>query len=53
MLAVAACVLAAEVEGHKDAEDKGHGLGGDEGAVARVIHGLILGAVEEAGDDAS
>lgn len=53
MLAVAARVLAAEVEGHEDAEDQGHGLGGDEGAVARVVHGLVLGDVEEAGDDAA
>jgi hypothetical protein len=47
---VAAGVLAAEVEGHEDAESAAHGGGTDESPVAGAVVGGIVLAVDKARD---
>jgi len=51
--AVAACILAAEVEGHENAKEGAHGQRAHQGAVARAEMRLVLGKVAEAGDRTS
>lgn len=50
MSGITAGVLAAEVDGHEDAEDAGHGGCSDKSPVARSVVGSIVLAVNEAGD---
>lgn len=47
---VTAGVLAAEVNGHEDAEDAAHGGGGNEGPVAASVVGSVVLAVDKARD---
>lgn len=50
MGSVTASVLAAEVDGHEDAEDAAHGGGSDESPVASSVVGSVVLEVNEARD---
>lgn len=50
MGAVAAGVLAAEVDGHEDAEDAAHAGRADEGSVAGLVVRTVVLAVDKARD---
>jgi len=47
---ITAGVLAAEVNGHEDAEDAAHGGCGDQSPVTASVVGSVILAVNEAGD---